>query len=74
MVFVYLGAAFLAALAAWLIGPFVTRAFGVLLAVFGLFGMIDFGLNDKLAAGSNIISIFCDGIRFMGCRSLDARL
>lgn len=52
MVFVYLAVAFVAALMAWLIGPTVARAFGVFLAILGLFGMVDFGLRDRLGTAA----------------------
>ncbi|WP_293003383.1 hypothetical protein [Mycobacterium sp.] len=62
MVFAYLGGAILLAVVAWLIGPFVMRAVGIFVAVFGLAFMIVCGTKDLLVPAAGYFVVFSVGV------------
>lgn len=61
MIFAYLAAAFVAAVAAWLFGSLIARAIGAFYVLLGLAGMVVYGTHHQLGPGATCFAAFLGG-------------
>ncbi|WP_234788045.1 hypothetical protein [Mycolicibacterium setense] len=61
MIFAYLAAAFLVALAAWLFGSIIARLFGVFFVLLGLAGTFVYGAHNEVGSAAKCFLAFVGG-------------